>query len=1019
MLNKKYLFIFFVFIFLNGYSQDIILGNQGAVLNDCLLPGNLYDSGGNGASYSAGESFTLIICTQPPSVTPVALEFVSASFGNPNDFLAIYDGAGTTNSTDLIYSFSQTASLDIGAILRTSIPNTSGCITIQFVSDAATTGGNFEFKILCLPPCKSVLADLPSSSVPVEVTEPEYINLCLGENITFTGSGIYDRNTSIYTQSDATSSFYWDFGPAGNDTGMLVTTSFEPGIFPIKLVVEDVSGCRSFNEFELNVRQALIPDVKFSPADTTVCIDEEFDLFPYLITTSGQSLLVGDTLVFDTLTVQTKVEIQDTSYLPDDSDNMSGNGITTPAVYDFNIFGYQPGATLQNVNDLFYVCLDIEHSFIGDLDIILECPNGQSVTLINFTPTASANGWDFGEPIIGVDATQQGVPYTYCWSPTANIEDTIGYNSPAVLASLMQPGDVVDTSSYYNVPGNNWGNLLGCPLNGVWSIQVFDDYGGDDGNVFGAAIEFDGVYALSPDTFVIAYENPVWNASNQILTNLNNDSISLKALNNPFQTLTFNFEDNLGCEWSANYNGVNISTFEVNSLFEDTTVCGPDSLTLQAEIIGASNPCTYTLEMFDSANDGWSGNSISVFIDGVNIGDFFVDNISENNESIETFLVANGAQIEIQFNDTGSWLSEVSYNLLDPNGNVLFSDGSTPSGGTVFTGTGNCFGPLTFNWSPSAEIISTFSNQANIYPTTETTYFLEVVNEFGCTAFDTSYVYFDPTNKPIIDFATLPNKFCCEGTEINIDVNNYVSGPAVAAAYWNNNLLVQDSFDLNSADFNSDTIVANIKIVSENGCFAFDTISFYKYCLNPSIMVSDSIFVGDSKIFEMTVTQYDSMSYLWSTSSTSEGAITDPTVQNAEFNGLFESSSYNANATATAYFTQNNEEILECAEDTETKNYAVVDVLVLEYPDAFTPKNGDDLNDIFRPVISEYAKVIDFRIYNRWGALVYDISTAENKEGWDGTFEGKDQEAGVYTYFLNVNHFNDNFKKESIVTLIR
>ncbi len=1019
-MSRKLLSIVLCFLILNVYSQDILVGNQGLAFHDCATAGNLYDSGGNGASYAPGESFVLTICSTPlpPAGMPIALEFISANFGHQNDFLAIYDGAGTINSADLIYSFSQTSAPSIGAVLRTSVPNASGCITIQFFSDPTSNGGDFNFEMLCLPPCKSVVVDFPTTSVPVLVTEPNYINLCSGDDLTFTGSGTYDTNLAIYTQSDASSTFYWDFGSAGTDTGQVVTINFGPGIYPINLVVEDASGCISFNEIDLKVRQTLVPNIGFSPSDTTVCLGQEFGVIPFLTTTSGETLLIGDTLVYDTLRVQTKVAIQDTSYLPDDADGISGNGITTPAVFDFPIFGYLPGATLQNVNDLFYVCIDIEHSFVGDLDILIECPNGQTVTLINFSPPLSANGWNLGEPIFGTIPGELGVPYTYCWSPSANIQDTIGYNSPTVLAGLL-PSGAVDTSIYYNASANDWNNLLGCPLNGIWTIQVFDDFGSDDGNVFGAVIEFDGSFALEPDTFIVAYENPVWNASSQILTNWNNDSINIKALVNPFQTLTFNFEDNLGCQWTADYSGVTVSTIEAFSTFEDTTICGPDSLTLFANTVGTGNSCQYTLDMQDSFGDGWNGNSINVLINGINIGNFTVDNVTELTESIESFTVSNGQQIEIQYIATGSFPTEVSYSLLDPSGNVIFSDGPSPVAGIVFSTVGNCFGPLTFNWTPTAEIISTFSNQASIYPTTQTEYYLEVINQFGCTAFDTSYVNFDATNQSVIDFSTLPNKFCCEGTEINIDVKDYVSGPTLAEAYWNDNLLDQDSFYLSSTDFNSDTIQATIKIISENGCFAYDTLSFYKYCLNPSITISDSIFVGESKVFDMSVTAYDSMSYLWSTSSLAVGAITDPTVQNATFNGLFESPSYDADATATAYFTQNNDSVLVCAEDVDTKNYAVIDILVLEYPDAFTPDNGDDLNNVFKPVISEYATVLDFRIYNRWGAIVYDMSTADNKEGWDGTFNGQDQEAGVYIYFLNIDHFSENFKKEATVTLIR
>jgi gliding motility-associated-like protein len=69
--------------------------------------------------------------------------------------------------------------------------------------------------------------------------------------------------------------------------------------------------------------------------------------------------------------------------------------------------------------------------------------------------------------------------------------------------------------------------------------------------------------------------------------------------------------------------------------------------------------------------------------------------------------------------------------------------------------------------------------------------------------------------------------------------------------------------------------------------------------------------------------------------------------------------------------------------------------------------------------MSEYGKIIDFRVYNRWGDKVYDISTSDNKNGWDGTLNGKEQPADLYIYYITIQNFNEIISKESHVTLIR
>lgn len=68
-------------------------------------------------------------------------------------------------------------------------------------------------------------------------------------------------------------------------------------------------------------------------------------------------------------------------------------------------------------------------------------------------------------------------------------------------------------------------------------------------------------------------------------------------------------------------------------------------------------------------------------------------------------------------------------------------------------------------------------------------------------------------------------------------------------------------------------------------------------------------------------------------------------------------------------------------------------------PTAFTP-NGDGLNDKFRVTNIKYQRLVEFRVYNRWGVEIYsDINPAN---GWDGTYKGEPQEVGVYYYLIRV-----------------
>ena len=56
---------------------------------------------------------------------------------------------------------------------------------------------------------------------------------------------------------------------------------------------------------------------------------------------------------------------------------------------------------------------------------------------------------------------------------------------------------------------------------------------------------------------------------------------------------------------------------------------------------------------------------------------------------------------------------------------------------------------------------------------------------------------------------------------------------------------------------------------------------------------------------------------------------------------------------------------------------------------------------------------MDWRIYNRWGALVF--QSASPSIGWDGMYKGKLQAQEVYVYVLDVT-FSDgtNYRKKVI-----
>ncbi|MBL7748674.1 MAG: gliding motility-associated C-terminal domain-containing protein, partial [Chitinophagaceae bacterium] len=86
-------------------------------------------------------------------------------------------------------------------------------------------------------------------------------------------------------------------------------------------------------------------------------------------------------------------------------------------------------------------------------------------------------------------------------------------------------------------------------------------------------------------------------------------------------------------------------------------------------------------------------------------------------------------------------------------------------------------------------------------------------------------------------------------------------------------------------------------------------------------------------------------------------------------------------------------------------------------PTGFTP-NGDGLNDVFVPVPVGISSYNYFRVYNRWGQLVF--STNRMNAGWDGKLGGREQPPGTYVWMVEgITEDKRVITKKGTILLIR
>jgi len=103
----------------------------------------------------------------------------------------------------------------------------------------------------------------------------------------------------------------------------------------------------------------------------------------------------------------------------------------------------------------------------------------------------------------------------------------------------------------------------------------------------------------------------------------------------------------------------------------------------------------------------------------------------------------------------------------------------------------------------------------------------------------------------------------------------------------------------------------------------------------------------------------------------------------------------NREAYYTVYLVVRNN-TLNCS-DSAKQRVTVLDHCRIDVPTAFTP-NNDGLNDEFGPHNALKADSYDFKIFNRWGQLLF--HSTNWREKWDGKIKGIVQTTGVYVWML-------------------
>jgi gliding motility-associated-like protein len=300
-----------------------------------------------------------------------------------------------------------------------------------------------------------------------------------------------------------------------------------------------------------------------------------------------------------------------------------------------------------------------------------------------------------------------------------------------------------------------------------------------------------------------------------------------------------------------------------------------------------------------------------------------------------------------------------------------------------------------YHWSPGGKLNdSTASVVTYISPTTDTEkIYLTVQTPGGCNTRDSMLIFVHTDSLADLDISMR----LCQGTDSTLAPENVnlVEGP-LTYAWHNGHDFVDSTSPTPTVQPHTSASYVGI-ITSKWGCH--DTLK-----ADVTILPQALIYMPDSVILHA-----------------GESYQISPTTNCARFTwypglGLTDTSISNPVATPVV----NTRYIVKAiTEDgcslTDSIKISIDPLSVIDAPNAFVPGG---LNSKFRVIRKGLAVLNYFRVFDRWGNMVYESKDID--AGWDGMYKNIPQPAGVYVYEIEaVTDLGKIFHKQGNVTLLR
>jgi len=638
-------------------------------------------------------------------------------------------------------------------------------------------------------------------------------------------------------------------------------------------------------------------------------------------------------------------------YLPD------GSGVTYNTDITLECFG--EGQTLTNVNDIVSINVNMEHSYSGDLDMFITAPNGVQVQLF---AQAGGGTW-FGEATDqDATATNPGIGYDYGWSMNPTYSGTMADgmaagNTTSVTSPNGMTGNSLNPGIY--LPLESLNGLLGTPLNGAWTITIVDNLGIDNGWIFSWGVTINAEVIPSYWSYDNFITNEYWEANPTIVSTSGTD-LTILPTTPGIETYTYVIEDNFGCTYSEDLELTVTTHVDANPAVTND-ICGSNSGQINLNISGGTP--SYSVD--------W------------NSGAFTGQNLTGASPGTYNYLITDA--IGCIFSGVESVITEtIELEFNSNNTNDLCDDEI----GEVTVIPTNGYSPYSYSWNIPNPNSPTASNLA------QGTYIVAVTDNYGCEGVTTQII--DNFDLELVFDFTSEYDHCDQ--DIGSATVEPLNGTAPYSYNWDN------GFPDNATASNLNDGEYDVLVTDSHGCLGETTVEV----INIPGPTAHFDSTSDTVVYKFGEVDFLNFSY-----SESPTTITENYWSFGEgtFSWLFQPSN-NFNQIGTYIVELTVTDSKGCTDNYFKEIVAKEDYLFWP-PTAFSP-NGDNKNDVYRPLLKDIIKdSYEMYIYDRWGKLVF--QTEDYLIGWDGIREDNGTEAkqDAYTYLVFFNTKRNVIEKKT------